>query len=134
MFPAKPCPFRSPAAVSWANMYSGWPAYTTCIPFASFSTVSFVMSTPVPAVGGPVAVSDGHNPAHPPVHIDIVAVSASSSYNVRPFAATRILTSFEAATFTVPVVGIAGFVVTGLGGLFDQLTPEAPPPQAAATA
>ena len=71
-----PWPLISPAALSPANRYSGWPLYATCFtPPSRLMVVSLLASIPEPAWGAVLVVTGGHWAAQVPVHADFVELS-----------------------------------------------------------
>jgi hypothetical protein len=99
-----PSPRTSPAFLSLAKKYRGWPPSITC----SFPSVRFVVPSiearrPEPTVGL-AAISGGQTDAHFPSQALLPPVSAVNRYSVRPLAATSTFPACVARNETVDVV------------------------------
>jgi hypothetical protein len=79
-----PLPLAWPGAVSPTYVYSGWPLYVACVEPSDRLIVASLPVTPLPAVAGPG--TGGQNEAHDPLQFDLVEVSGTNQYKVRPLA------------------------------------------------
>src|SRR5690349_18245622 len=77
--------------------------------------------TPAPAVAGPV--TGGQNVAHEPLHFDVVAVSGTNQYKVRPLALVT--------TVAPPILVVFSALLPAAGALEAGVALEAAPPELA---
>src|SRR6266568_297452 len=63
--------------------------------------------TPLPACGAPLTVTGGHAAAHAPEHMDVLPLSASNRYRVRPWLSTRALPGIPEMACRLIVVAAA---------------------------
>src|SRR5512142_2150735 len=75
--------------------------------------------TPAPAVTGPF--TGGQNVAHEPLHFDVVAVSGTNQYKVRPLALVT--------TVAPPIVAVFSALLPAAGALEAGAALEAVPPE-----
>lgn len=75
--------------------------------------------TPAPAVAGPF--TGGQNVAHEPVHFDVVAVSGTNQYKVKPLALVT--------TVAPPILAVFSALLPAAGALEAGAGLEAAPPE-----
>jgi len=75
--------------------------------------------TPAPAVAGPF--TGGQNVAHEPVHFDVVAVSGTNQYKVKPLALVT--------TVAPPILAVFSTLLPAAGALEAGAGLEAAPPE-----
>jgi len=77
-----PLPFAWPGALSSMKVYSGWPLKVAWVEPSALVIVPSAPVTPGPAVTGPF--TGGQNLAHWPLHLEVVVVSGTNQYSVKP--------------------------------------------------
>jgi hypothetical protein len=75
--------------------------------------------TPAPAVAGPF--TGGQNVAHEPLHFDVVAVSGTNQYKVKPLALVT--------TVAPPILAVFRALLPAAGALEAGVALEAAPPE-----
>jgi len=75
--------------------------------------------TPAPAVAGPF--TGGQNVAHEPLHFDVVAVSGTNQYKVKPLALVT--------TVAPPILAVFSALLPAAGTLEAGVALEAAPPE-----
>ena len=82
--------------------------------------VASVPVTPVPAVAGPF--TGGQNVAHEPLHFDVVAVSGTNQYKVKPLALVTTVAPPILAVFSALLPAAAGALEAGAA--LEAVPPE----------